>query len=65
MKRASDYERLAQCIVCWRDPDTCECTEKDEDERGLCRKFFGGRSYKSWLEDETLHTLTDLPKNMT
>ena len=50
--RASDYERLAQCIVCWRDPETCGCTEADEDDRGFCKRFFAGRPYKREADDE-------------
>jgi len=40
MKDLSDRDkaRLFQCIMCAEDPDTCNCSEKDEDENGLCLK---------------------------
>lgn len=34
-----DKERLLQCVLCANDPDTCGCTEADEDETGLCTKY--------------------------
>ena len=54
-ERADDYTRLAQCILCWKDPEKCGCTEKDEDEKGLCNKFYGGKLYKSELAGGVNH----------
>ena len=34
-----DQERLIQCIFCAKDPRTCNCTEADEDENGMCLKY--------------------------
>lgn len=34
-----DQERLTQCIFCAKDPRTCNCTEADEDENGMCLKY--------------------------
>lgn len=31
-----DKNRLFQCVFCARDPETCGCTEKDEDYKGFC-----------------------------
>lgn len=36
-KRASDIERIVQCIICAKNPAKCNATEKDEDERGMCK----------------------------
>ena len=35
----SDIERLIQCIICGKDPETCGASEKDEDNEGLCLKY--------------------------
>ena len=34
-----DQERLTQCIFCAKDPRTCNCTEADEDEYGMCLRY--------------------------
>ena len=34
-----DQERLIQCIFCAKDPRTCNCTEADEDEYGMCLRY--------------------------
>lgn len=34
-----DKRRLLQCIFCGNNPDTCGCTEKDEDAKGYCTKY--------------------------
>lgn len=31
-----DKIRFIQCVFCARDPETCGCTEKDEDNKGFC-----------------------------
>lgn len=35
--RMNDLKRMKQCISCMRDPETCGCTEKDEDKNGMCK----------------------------
>lgn len=35
----NDKIRLLQCVFCNRDPDTCGCTEKDENDKGMCKKY--------------------------
>jgi len=35
----NDLLRLAQCVFCGRDPGTCGCTEKNEDSKGMCKRF--------------------------
>lgn len=32
-------ERMIQCVMCAKDPETCGCCEKDEDENGMCKEF--------------------------
>ncbi len=36
--RMNDLKRMKQCIGCMRDPENCGCTEKDEDENGMCKR---------------------------
>lgn len=47
----SDHDKLRalQCIYCEHDPGTCNCTEKDEDEKGMCKKYIGGKNEVSEL----------------
>ena len=42
-RRMSSHDRirLFQCVFCSRDPDTCGCTEKDENEKGMGRQDSG------------------------
>ena len=42
----SDFERLMECITCGRDPGHCGCTDDDEDENGLCKKWTRRRRKK-------------------
>ena len=34
-----DRIRLLQCVFCDNDPETCGCTERNEDKDGMCRKY--------------------------
>ena len=34
-----EKQRLIQCITCARDPETCGCTEANEDENGFCTEW--------------------------
>ena len=34
-----DKDRLMQCIKCENNPETCNCTDSDEDSDGMCKKF--------------------------
>ena len=45
--RMSDLKRMKQCIDCARDPETCGCTDKDEDENGMCKKCLPRREDKN------------------
>lgn len=36
-----DKIRLLQCVFCNKDPETCGCTERNEDEKGMCTKYNG------------------------
>lgn len=38
MDRASDNERLYQCLTC-KFTEICDLDEKAEDERGLCKEY--------------------------
>lgn len=31
--------RMMQCVWCKNDPETCGCTDDDEDENGFCRQW--------------------------
>ncbi len=37
--RRNDIKRLLQCFRCANDPEKCGCTEADEDENGMCKKY--------------------------
>lgn len=39
MMSQNDKRRLAQCVNCVKDPDTCGATEKEEDEKGFCKMY--------------------------
>lgn len=34
-----DLKRLIQCVICANDPETCGCTDDDEDEQGFCLNY--------------------------
>lgn len=34
-----ELKRIEQCIRCANDPQTCGCTETDEDENLMCKKY--------------------------
>ena len=36
-----DKARLMQCIFCRLDPMKCGASDKDEDKKGMCRKYVG------------------------
>ena len=33
-----NFRRLHQCLTCVHNPETCGCTEADEDANGMCMK---------------------------
>lgn len=35
----NDFRRLMECITCRSNPETCGCTETDENEKGHCQKY--------------------------
>ena len=35
----NDKKRLMQCVKCMNNPETCNCTEADEDENGMCKRY--------------------------
>lgn len=37
--RMNDLKRLKQCVACDRNPETCGCSEADEDKDGMCQKY--------------------------
>lgn len=45
-KRASDIERLIQCVICAKNPERCNATEKDEDDRGMCKLWEERKDFK-------------------
>lgn len=42
-----DIERMMQCVMCKSDPEKCGCSEKDEDENGMCKKY-KEEDWKKW-----------------
>ena len=36
-----DKGRLLQCIFCSLDPAKCGASEKEEDSKGMCKKYVG------------------------
>lgn len=38
---ARDKIRLLQCVFCKNNPETCGCSERNEDEKGMCKKYNG------------------------
>lgn len=36
---ANDIKRFIQCLTCGCDINKCNCTEADEDEHGMCKKW--------------------------
>ena len=36
-----DKSRLLQCVFCHLDPMKCGADEKDEDSKGMCKKYIG------------------------
>lgn len=66
MKKAEDWERLAQCLMC-ADIKDCDRDERDEDAKGFCRycrilspeietfKYTGENGYSGVLK----HNITD------
>ena len=34
-----EKERLKQCVRCENTPNSCGCSEKDEDENGFCNRY--------------------------
>ncbi len=47
-----DQERLLQCIFCAKNPRTCNCTEADEDENGMCLRYEMGAEAQTLIEPE-------------
>lgn len=47
-----DRERLLQCIFCMKNPRTCNGTEADEDENGMCLKYERGAEAQTLIEPE-------------
>ena len=37
--RLSDIDRLTECVLCANDPETCGCTDNDDDEQGHCKNY--------------------------
>ena len=35
----ANLRRLKQCVTCGRNPETCGCTESDEDANGMCMQW--------------------------
>lgn len=47
-----DQERLLQCIFCAKDLRTCNCTEADEDENGMCLRYERRAEAQTLIEPE-------------
>lgn len=37
----NDLFRMRQCFYCLNNPETCGCSDDDEDENGHCKKYLG------------------------